>query len=126
MVVDMAAMKVTRIFKVVAALAGIVLVGYAARLVAVDPSFRVTATRQTNGSYRFDISPNFIVRTVSGVSIVGPRGTVAESKKQVAGAQVLYVASGLASNDTVTVECGLQYDRIVPSFTTKTKSLVVR
>ena len=122
-------MKATHMLKIGAALVGITLLACATYWIAfytIAPSFDVTATREANGSYRFDISPNFIVRSVSGVSIVGPNGTIAERREQVAGAQALFVASGLASNDTVTIKCHLQYDRVVPSTTEKTQSLVVR
>src|SRR5688572_27964322 len=110
-------------------LIGLTLVGYVVYWIAfytVDPSFHVKAIRGTNGCYRFEITSNFSVRNMRVLSIAGANGKVMEDGQQVVGKQTLLVASGLASNDTVTRTCGLQYDRIAPAITTKTKSIVLR
>lgn len=115
--------------KIILALIGVAIAAYVALQIAyytVEPSFRVTATRLPSGAYRFKISPNFVVRSVNSVSIVGPNGMVAERRNQpVRGNQELLVSTGLVPRDSVTVECQLQYDRIMPCGTTKSKSLVL-
>lgn len=124
-----ALMKGARIYVLCASIAVLALLAYAAYIIAwytTDPSFDVVVTREASGAYRFDVSPNFVVNSVYHISIVGSNGSLAERQKSGSGAQTLIVPSGLSSNDTVTVECSLQYDRIVPSTTTKTKSLVIR
>ena len=122
-------MKATTTFKLTGAFAGMLLLVCAAYWIAfytVAPSFDVTATRQAEGAYRFDISPNFIVSTVGRVMISGPKGTVAERSNRVAGAQAVFVTAGLTPGDTVSISCELNYDRVVPSTTEKTERLVIR
>jgi hypothetical protein len=123
-------MTAVRAFKIVGALLGAALLGFVGYLIAfntMDPSFSVEATRDPNGAYRFNLSPNFIVNSVYHVKIIGPAGIAAERKEPVAGDQILTVSSGLAPNDPVTIECELQYDRgLAPCITTKTKSLVLK
>lgn len=78
----------------------------------IDPAFSVNVQRLSDGDYRFEIKPNFVVNSVYRVTITGPTEQLAQRDKPQAGIQYLTIPGNLPSGTMVTVDCDLQYDMI--------------
>lgn len=101
------------------------LLAYAVAFCTIDPTFSVNVHQQASGDYRFEIDPNFVVRSVYSVTIAGPSGRLAQLVEPHAGVQHLTIPGNTPSGTAVTVDCELQYDRIAPLITRETKVVIL-
>ena len=105
---------------------GLPIISFALYLTAfftVPPSFSASAQKLSNGDYRIEIDPNFVVHSIYAVEVSDSGRVLAQRDESINGAQSIIVPGPLPANTIVTVTCFLVYDRPMPAATTHTESV---
>ncbi|MEM9252978.1 MAG: hypothetical protein AAGB29_11565 [Planctomycetota bacterium] len=105
----------------------VVVVGCPITYALFKPDFSASVQRPPSGDYHITIQPNSIVRELYDVEITGPSGSIVQWKFQNGqpSQRVFTVPNNVPAGTTLTVVCGLQYDTLAPSYTSKSKSITL-
>ena len=92
----------------------------------IPPSFDAQASRVSKNLVLLNIEPNFVVRRVYKTSVSHKSRVLFKESKVVDGGFVVNINEDIPVGANLTVECDLQYDRLVPSLISLSKTVVVK